>query len=54
MVEEVRRAVAVECWEATAAENVSRGVIFAFFDSLFPPFDRIEPPSGGDEDVDFE
>ena len=42
-VEEARHAAAVECREATATENVSRGVTFYFFDSLFPPLDGIEP-----------
>ena len=50
-VEEARHAAAVECRDATATENVSRGVTFDFFDSLFPPLDGADPvatisPSG--------
>ena len=51
-IEEVRHAVVVECWEATVTENVSRGITFYFFDSLFPPLDGVEPL--GDEHVVFE
>ena len=42
-VEEARHAAAVECRDATATENVSRGVTFDFFDSLFPPLDGADP-----------
>ena len=35
-VEEARYAAAVECREATADENASRGVTFNFFNFLFP------------------
>ena len=42
-VEEARHAAAVECRDATATENVSRGVTFHFFDSLFPPLDGADP-----------
>ena len=42
-VEEARHAVAVECRDATATENASRGVTFHFFDSLFPSLDGADP-----------
>ena len=35
-VDEARCAAVVECQEDTATENVSRGITFDFFDSLFP------------------
>jgi len=36
VIEEARRAGAVECREATATKNEARGVTFDFFDTLFP------------------
>ena len=42
-IKEARHMAAVECRDATATENVSQGVTFHFFDSLFPPLDRVEP-----------
>ena len=38
--EEARRPGAVECREATTAENETRGVTFDFFDTLFPHLDE--------------
>ena len=42
-IEEARHVAAVECWDATTTKNVSRGVTFHFFESLFPPLDGVEP-----------
>ena len=42
-IEVARHAATVECRDATATENVSRGVTFHFFDSLFPKLDGVEP-----------
>ena len=44
-VKEARYTMAVECREATATENFSRGITFAFLDSLFPPLNGVEPLS---------
>ena len=38
--EEARRAGAMECRDATAAENEARGVTFDFFDTMFPLLDE--------------
>ena len=38
--EESRRAGEMQCREATAADNETRGVNFDFFDTLFPPLDE--------------
>ena len=42
-IEEARHIAAVEYRQATATENVSRGITFHFFDSLFPPLHGVEP-----------
>ena len=55
-VEEGSHVRAVECREATTVENVSRGVTFSFFDSMFSPLEGADPaldlPSGKDEEHD--
>ena len=50
-VKQARHAAMVECWDATVGENVSRGVTFTFFNSLFLPLDGADPdPPRGEED----
>ena len=57
VIGEAWRVTSVECREATEVENVSRGVTFTYFSSLFPPLDGADPNlSGGEDDelVEFE